>query len=97
VDEGGGFAACAGGSATAGHSCVIGPPGYALEVDPLAVDSRRFEELLRRARVALGRDDPERAAGDLQTALALWRGEALPTIASMSSPSARSRAWRTCV
>jgi predicted ATPase/DNA-binding SARP family transcriptional activator len=53
------------------------PPGYALEVDPLAVDSRRFEELLRRARMALGRDDPERAAADLQTALALWRGEAL--------------------
>jgi predicted ATPase/DNA-binding SARP family transcriptional activator len=52
-------------------------PGYALEVDPLAVDSRRFEELLRRARIALGRDDPECAATDLQTALALWRGEAL--------------------
>jgi DNA-binding SARP family transcriptional activator len=53
------------------------PPGYALDIDPLAVDSRRFEELLRRARVALGRHDPERAAADLQTALALWRGEAL--------------------
>ena len=53
------------------------PPGYALDVDPQAIDSRRFEELLRRARVALGRDDPERAAADLQTALALWRGEAL--------------------
>jgi predicted ATPase/DNA-binding SARP family transcriptional activator len=53
------------------------PPGYALDIDPHAVDSRRFEELLRSARVALGRDDPERAAADLQTALALWRGEAL--------------------
>jgi predicted ATPase/DNA-binding SARP family transcriptional activator len=53
------------------------PPGYALDVDPLAIDFRCFEELLRRARVALGRDDPERAAADLQTALALWRGEAL--------------------
>jgi predicted ATPase/DNA-binding SARP family transcriptional activator len=52
-------------------------PGYALDVDPQVVDSRRFEELLRQARVALGRDDPERAAADLQTALALWRGEAL--------------------
>jgi DNA-binding SARP family transcriptional activator len=53
------------------------PPGYALDVEPQAIDSRRFEELLRRARVALGRDDPERAVADLQTALALWRGEPL--------------------
>jgi predicted ATPase/DNA-binding SARP family transcriptional activator len=53
------------------------PPGYALDIDPQAVDSRRFEELLRSARVALGRDEAERAAADLQTALGLWRGEAL--------------------
>jgi predicted ATPase/DNA-binding SARP family transcriptional activator len=53
------------------------PPGYALDIDPRGIDFRRFEELLRGARVALGRDDPERAAADLQTALALWRGEAL--------------------
>jgi predicted ATPase/DNA-binding SARP family transcriptional activator len=54
-----------------------GPAGYALDIDPRAIDSRRFEELVRRARIALARDEPERAAGDLQTALALWRGEAL--------------------
>ena len=53
------------------------PPGYALDVDAHALDSRRFEELLRGARVALGGDDPERAAADLRTALALWRGDAL--------------------
>jgi predicted ATPase/DNA-binding SARP family transcriptional activator len=53
------------------------PPGYALDIDPDAIDSHRFEELLRRARVALGQDDPERAAADLQTALSLWRGEPL--------------------
>ena len=53
------------------------PPGYALDIDPQMVDSRRFEELLRRGRVALDNDDPERAAADLQAALALWRGEAL--------------------
>ena len=53
------------------------PPGYALDIDPGEIDSRLFEELLRQARVALGRDDPGRAAADLQTALALWRGEAL--------------------
>jgi predicted ATPase/DNA-binding SARP family transcriptional activator len=53
------------------------PPGYALDIDPRGIDSRRFEEHLRRARVALGGDDPERGAADLQTALALWHGEAL--------------------
>jgi predicted ATPase/DNA-binding SARP family transcriptional activator len=53
------------------------PPGYALDVDPMAIDCRRFEELLRNARTALDRDDSERAAGDLQTALSLWRGDVL--------------------
>ena len=51
--------------------------GYALEVDPLALDSRRFEELLQRARAALARDEAERAAADLREALAMWRGDAL--------------------
>jgi predicted ATPase/DNA-binding SARP family transcriptional activator len=51
--------------------------GYALEVDPLALDSRRFEELLQRARAALERDEAERAAAELREALALWRGDAL--------------------
>jgi predicted ATPase/DNA-binding SARP family transcriptional activator len=51
--------------------------GYALEVDPLVIDSRRFEDLLQRARVAIGREDVERGASELRTALALWRGDAL--------------------
>jgi DNA-binding SARP family transcriptional activator len=51
-------------------------PGHALEIDPLAIDSRRFERLLQRARVALGRDDPDAAAVDLHAVLVLWRGEA---------------------
>jgi predicted ATPase/DNA-binding SARP family transcriptional activator len=63
--------------ASAGSLLVHRTPGYALDIDPLDIDSRRFEQLLRRARIALGQDDPERAAGDLQTALALWRGEPL--------------------
>jgi predicted ATPase/DNA-binding SARP family transcriptional activator len=53
------------------------PPGYALDIDPQSIDARHFEELVRGARVALGQNDPERAAADLHTALALWRGEAL--------------------
>jgi predicted ATPase/DNA-binding SARP family transcriptional activator len=52
-------------------------PGYVLEIDPQAIDARRFEGLLQRARVALGRNDTERAAADLHAALALWRGDAL--------------------
>ena len=51
--------------------------GYALEIDPQAIDSRRFEELFKRARVALGRDEPEQASADLREALALWRGAPL--------------------
>ena len=43
----------------------------------MAIDSRRFEDLLRRARLALSQEEPERAASELQTALALWRGEPL--------------------
>ena len=52
-------------------------PGYALEIDPLAIDARRFEGLLERARAALGRNDPECAAADLNEALTLWRGDVL--------------------
>ena len=51
--------------------------GYSLEIDPQAIDCRRFEELLASARIAMGRDDPHRATADLQAALGLWRGEAL--------------------
>jgi predicted ATPase/DNA-binding SARP family transcriptional activator len=53
------------------------PAGYSLDIDPGAIDCRRFEELLGRARVALGRNDPHGAVADLRTALGLWRGEAL--------------------
>ena len=53
------------------------PAGYALEIDPSAIDSRRFEQLLDRARVELDRNEPSQAAADLREALALWRGEAL--------------------
>ena len=52
-------------------------PGYALEIDPLAIDARRFEGLLKRARGTLGRGDPDDAAADLNEALALWRGDVL--------------------
>src|SRR5262245_9034159 len=48
--------------------------GYVLELEPDAIDSHRFEELLKRARLELGRDEPARAAADLREGLALCRG-----------------------
>jgi predicted ATPase/DNA-binding SARP family transcriptional activator len=60
-----------------GSALVHRSAGYALDIDPRAIDARRFEALLEGARLARGRDDPERAAADLRTALGLWRGEAL--------------------
>ena len=49
--------------------------GYALEIDREAIDSRRFEAQLAGARAEV--DDPARAAGQLASALTLWRGPAL--------------------
>jgi predicted ATPase/DNA-binding SARP family transcriptional activator len=54
-----------------------GAVGYALGVDGDAIDARRFEKLLQRARAAIASDQPDAAAGDLDAALALWRGPAL--------------------
>ena len=51
--------------------------GYALKIDPVAIDSHRFALLLDSARVELAADEPAAAAADLREALALWRGEAL--------------------
>jgi predicted ATPase len=54
-----------------------GPAGYALAIDADAIDSRRFERLLERARARIGREHRERAVADLEAALALWRGTVL--------------------
>ncbi|WP_256474719.1 BTAD domain-containing putative transcriptional regulator [Amycolatopsis sp. WQ 127309] len=48
--------------------------GYRLDVDPEAVDVGRFRSLVRLARRS---DDLHRVAGDLRTALALWRDQPL--------------------
>jgi predicted ATPase/DNA-binding SARP family transcriptional activator len=53
------------------------PAGYALEIDPEAVDTHRFEAMVERARVELLQSDAVRAGADLRAALALWRGPAL--------------------
>jgi DNA-binding SARP family transcriptional activator/tetratricopeptide (TPR) repeat protein len=48
------------------------PPGYMLAVDPGAIDSRRFERLVRDARPL----PPAERSAALRDALALWRGSA---------------------
>jgi predicted ATPase/DNA-binding SARP family transcriptional activator len=56
------------------------PAGYQLDLDPDAVDARRFERLAARGRAQL-RNDPAAAAGTLRAALELWRGPALADVA----------------
>lgn len=56
------------------------PPGYVLEVDPLSIDSVRFERLLAEVR-ELARAEPRRAAARATDALALWQGDALAEFA----------------
>ncbi|HXG76560.1 MAG TPA: BTAD domain-containing putative transcriptional regulator [Gaiellaceae bacterium] len=55
--------------------------GYALELDPDALDSARFERLLERGRAELEEGDAEAAAEALRAALALWRGPGLQDFA----------------
>jgi len=54
-----------------------GAAGYRLRVTETEVDSRRFEWLFERARVALAGGDPERTSHLVREALDLWRGQAL--------------------
>jgi DNA-binding SARP family transcriptional activator len=51
--------------------------GYALAVEPEAVDAARFERLAREGGRALAGGDPAAAASALRAALELWRGPAL--------------------
>jgi DNA-binding SARP family transcriptional activator len=58
--------------------------GYALQVEPAAVDAHRFERLVASARSSLAGGDPAGALGTLEEALASWRGEALADAADSS-------------
>jgi YVTN family beta-propeller protein len=71
---------------------VTRPPGYAIEIDPEALDLTRFEGLLAAGRRALERDDPREAAERLREGLALWRGPALADLAD--PPFARGEIGR---
>jgi DNA-binding SARP family transcriptional activator len=66
---------------------VTRPPGYALEVDPEAIDLQRFERLVAEAREA----EPAQASRLLAEALALWRG---PPLAEFSELFAQAESRR---
>ena len=69
-----------GGDAGAGGLLRTREPGWALDVEPVAVDALRFAELTARARLRAGRGEMEAAAHDLAAALVLWRGPALADV-----------------
>jgi len=56
-----------------GRTIVTDGRGYRLDVDPMAIDARRFELLLEQGRVA-STAEPHRAIGLLKEAMGLWRG-----------------------
>ncbi|MEV1065216.1 BTAD domain-containing putative transcriptional regulator [Streptomyces sp. NPDC050263] len=56
---------------------VSGPTGYALKVPREARDTALFEESVGRAREALRQRQLAAARAEIETALGLWRGEAL--------------------
>jgi DNA-binding SARP family transcriptional activator len=60
-----------------GAMLVTRPPGYAVEIQPEAVDLVRFDRLRKEGRAALAGGSAEKAADRLRDALALWRGPAL--------------------
>jgi predicted ATPase/DNA-binding SARP family transcriptional activator len=63
-----------------GELLVTRKPGYVLEVDPEALDARRFERLVEEARQSAATDQL-RASSLLGEALGLWRGPALAEFA----------------
>ena len=55
--------------------------GYELRLEPDQLDARRFERLVAEGREELSAGRPERAAGALESGLALWRGPPLADLA----------------
>lgn len=57
------------------------PPGYRLDIEPEAIDARRFERLLAEGTDDLRAGDASAAAKVLREALGLWRGPPLSDFA----------------
>jgi len=66
-------------------------PGYAVEIEPEALDLARFERLRRDGRAALAAGSAARASARLREALALWRG---PALAEFGEPFAAIESMR---
>jgi DNA-binding SARP family transcriptional activator len=66
-------------------------PGYALEIDPDAMDVVRFERLRKEGQAALAAGSAAEAADRLREALALWRG---PALAEFDEPFAEIESRR---
>jgi pimeloyl-ACP methyl ester carboxylesterase/DNA-binding SARP family transcriptional activator len=67
------------------------PPGYAIVIDPSAIDAVRFERLRIEGEAAQAAGNAELAAERFRDALALWRGEPLEDV---TEPFARAEAAR---
>jgi predicted ATPase/DNA-binding SARP family transcriptional activator len=66
---------------------VTRPNGYALHIDPMALDLHRFDALLAQAREERTKGNLDGALRSLQEALGLWRGPALADV-TLLGPSA---------
>jgi DNA-binding SARP family transcriptional activator len=63
-----------------GSLLVTRAPGYQLRLAADETDTQQFETMVRDGRRAFTDGDPERAAGQLAEALALWRGSPLADV-----------------
>ncbi|WP_405737725.1 winged helix-turn-helix domain-containing protein [Streptomyces sp. NBC_00028] len=68
--------------------------GYRLVAAPDDIDLHRFDRLTGEGARAMADDDPAKAAGVLDDALALWRGPALADLPDRAAESARWEARR---
>ncbi|WP_156725275.1 ATP-binding protein [Streptomyces apocyni] len=79
-----------------GHSVVVSADGggYRLAAEPDDVDAHRFERLAAEGARAFAEGAPEKAAGLLGDALALWQGLALADLPGRTADAARWDALR---
>jgi DNA-binding SARP family transcriptional activator/WD40 repeat protein len=66
-------------------------PGYRLVVEAVAVDVRRFDELVRRALDERASGRPHEAAATLREAVGLWRGDPLEELDGWATADAEAR------
>ena len=76
---------------TLGNAVVTRSPGYQLDTAAIAIDVVDFEAGVQAGRVALQRQDPAGAVERLNSALALWHGDAYAEFADESWAYAESQ------